>query len=75
MNILLTGSSGFIGSELLKRLTVKHGHNVHTIDIADGVEQDLMYCQFPKESTIDLVIHLAGKSGVREASKTLLVIG
>jgi nucleoside-diphosphate-sugar epimerase len=69
MNILLTGSSGFIGSELLKRLTVKHGHNVHTIDIADGVEQDLMYCQFPKESTIDLVIHLAGKSGVRESIK------
>ena len=69
MNILLTGSSGFIGSELLKRLTVKHGHYVHTIDIANGVEQDLMYCQFPKESTIDLVIHLAGKSGVRESIK------
>ena len=69
MNILLTGSSGFIGSELLKRLTLKYGHNVHTIDIANGVEQDLMFCQFPKESTIDLVIHLAGKSGVRESIK------
>lgn len=69
MNILLTGSSGFIGSELLKRLTVKHGHYVHTIDIANGPEQDLMYCQFPHESKIDLVIHLAGKSGVRESIK------
>jgi nucleoside-diphosphate-sugar epimerase len=68
MNILLTGSSGFIGRELLRRL-VKLGHNVNTLDIANGVEQDLMYCQFPKESKIDLVIHLAGKSGVRESIK------
>ena len=39
MNILLTGSSGFIGRELLKRLTVKLGHNVHTIDVADGADK------------------------------------
>jgi|TARA_A200000159_G_scaffold19364_1_gene15945 nucleoside-diphosphate-sugar epimerase len=69
MNILLTGSSGFIGRELLKRLTVKLGHNVHTIDVADSADQDLMYCTLPKENKINLVIHLAGKSGVRESIK------
>jgi len=62
MRILLTGHKGFIGSALLTRLH-KQGHNVIGIDIKDGY--DLANCLLPNR--IDLVIHLAGKSGVRES--------
>ena len=61
MNILLTGHRGFIGRELLKRLQKKN--KVIGLDLKDG--SDLLSCVFPTD--IDLVIHLAGKSGVRES--------
>ncbi|MGY8864391.1 MAG: NAD-dependent epimerase/dehydratase family protein [Methylophagaceae bacterium] len=65
MNILLTGHKGFIGSALLTRLA-RLNHKVHTIDIADSIDQDLLYYdKWPAD--IELVIHLAGKSGVRES--------
>ena len=65
MNIVLTGSDGFIGSALYQRL-IKSGHTVFGIDIKRGIEFDLNYFnQWPEN--IDLVIHLAGKSGVRES--------
>lgn len=63
MNILLTGHRGFIGRELHKRLEVKN--LVIGIDLLEG--NDLLTCEFPKD--IDLVIHLAGKSGVRQSLK------
>ena len=63
MNILLTGHKGFIGRELLKRLQEKNF--VIGLDLKDG--NDLLSCVFPND--IDLVIHLAGKSGVRESLK------
>jgi nucleoside-diphosphate-sugar epimerase len=63
MNILLTGHKGFIGRELYKRLRVRN--LVIGLDLKDG--NDLLSCTFP--SDIDLVIHLAGKSGVRESLK------
>ena len=63
MNILITGHKGFIGSKLLQRLQNKH--NVIGLDLKDG--NDLLDCAFPKD--IDLIIHLAGKSGVRESLK------
>jgi nucleoside-diphosphate-sugar epimerase len=63
MNILLTGHKGFIGRELYKRLSVRN--LVIGLDLKDG--NDLLSCTFP--SDIDLVIHLAGKSGVRESLK------
>ena len=67
MNILITGNKGFVGSALQKRLE-KLGHNIQGIDIKDGSQFDLLhYTNWPKE--IDLVIHLAGKSGVRESHK------
>jgi nucleoside-diphosphate-sugar epimerase len=70
MNILLTGSDGFIGSALYDRL-IKQGHTVFGLDIKRGLEFDLMYFdQWPdaiSDVKIDLVIHLAGKSGVRES--------
>ena len=63
MRILLTGHRGFIGSALLKRL--KKNNQVIGLDIKDGLDQDLLHCEFREE--FDLIIHLAGKSGVRES--------
>jgi|TARA_B110000444_G_scaffold261491_1_gene314134 nucleoside-diphosphate-sugar epimerase len=62
MNILLTGSDGFIGSHLYTHLK-KLNHKVTTIDIKSG--NDLMDC--PLDYHVDLVIHLAGLSGVRKS--------
>lgn len=63
MKILLTGHKGFIGSNLLPKL--KNDHEVTTIDLEDG--QDLNTCNLPND--IDVVIHLAGRSGVRDSIK------
>ena len=72
MKILLTGHKGFIGSALLERLR-KH-NQVIGIDLKDGWDRDninnsqnLLTCEFKEE--FDLIIHLAGKSGVRESLK------
>ena len=74
MNILLTGHCGFIGSALLWQLE-KAGHTVHGIDIEAGWDrdryhstQDLLTCDFPADD-FNLIIHLAGRSGVRESLK------
>ena len=61
MNILLTGSDGFIGSHLFYNL--KEEHNVIGFDSKHG--DDILTSDFPTE--IDLVIHLAGLSGVRDS--------
>ena len=61
MNILLTGSDGFIGSHLFYNL--KEEHNVIGFDTKHG--DDILTSDFPTE--IDLVIHLAGLSGVRDS--------
>ena len=61
MNILLTGSDGFIGSNLFYHL--KEEHNVIGFDIKNG--HDIIKDEFPQD--IDLVIHLAGLSGVRDS--------
>jgi nucleoside-diphosphate-sugar epimerase len=70
MHILLTGHRGFIGSHLLKRLS--KNNSVVGIDLEDGWDrdhynntQDLNNC--PLNEEFDLIIHLAGKSGVRES--------
>ena len=65
MKIMLTGHQGFIGSALHSRL-LKAGHKVHGIDIVANGLDNLLYCDFPADD-FDLVIHLAGKSGVRES--------
>ena len=65
MNILLTGHKGFIGSALFKRL-INAGHNVVGVDVKNGPQFDLLtYDRW--QDDVDLVIHLAGKSGVRES--------
>ena len=61
-NVLLTGHKGFIGSNLLPKLK---DHNVTCIDLEDG--KDLLTCDLPGD--IDCVIHLAGRSGVRDSIK------
>jgi len=65
MNILLTGSDGFIGSHLYTHLK-KLNHKVTSIDIKSG--NDLINC--PLNYHVDLVIHLAGLSGVRKSLDT-----
>ena len=67
MNILLTGSDGFIGSALNQRL-IEAGHTVFGIDMKRDPSFDLLtFDKWPEN--IDLVIHLAGRSGVRESLK------
>jgi len=66
MKILLTGHKGFVGSALQKRLE-ELGHDVFCIDIKQGPEFDLL--QFDQWPEAEVVIHLAGKSGVRESLK------
>ena len=61
MNILLTGSDGFIGSHLFYQL--KEEHDVIGYDIKNG--HDILNSELPKD--IDLVIHLAGLSGVKDS--------
>ena len=61
MNILLTGSDGFVGSHLFYAL--KEEHNVYGFDLKNG--HNILQTDFPKD--IDLVIHLAGLSGVRDS--------
>ena len=61
MNILLTGSEGFIGKNLQHFL--KDKHNLICLDKKTG--NDLLTCDLDYD--VDLVIHLAGLSGVRDS--------
>lgn len=61
MNILLTGSDGFIGQNLHNHL--KENHNIICLDKSSG--NDLLNCDL--KHNVDLVIHLAGLSGVRDS--------
>jgi len=60
MKILITGSSGMVGQELQNHL---FNHDVKTIDLLDG--QDLRNCNLDYD--VDVIFHLAGKSGVRKS--------
>ncbi len=70
MHIMITGHRGYIGSYLLRRLQKEH--SIVGIDLQDGWDrehltnsQDLKDCELNEE--FDLIIHLAGKSGVRDS--------
>lgn len=56
--ILLTGSSGFIGSRLLKDF-----EGVVCVDLRDGM--NLLTCDLPKD--IDVIYHLAAQSSVESS--------
>jgi UDP-glucose 4-epimerase len=62
MRILLTGNKGFIGTALEREL-LDRGDTVIGLDLVDN--QNLLTCELPTD--VDLVIHLAGRSGVRES--------
>ena len=55
MEVLVTGSSGFIGKNLLERLSRIENIKIHTFDIEDKLE-DLE----KKMDKIDFIFHLAG---------------
>ena len=55
MNILVTGTTGFIGSHLIKKLTIE-GHKVFLFDHSERCFQKVK---------IDAVIHLAAKAGIQ----------
>ena len=55
MEVLVTGSSGFIGKNLLERLSRIENIKVHTFDIEDRLEDLEKYID-----DIDFIFHLAG---------------
>ena len=59
--ILITGSRGMVGEEL--RIRLLYDHEIHTLDLLDG--QDLRTCDLDYD--VDVIFHLAGKSGVRRS--------
>ena len=61
MKILLTGSEGFIGKNLTAYL--KDKHQIIPLDKING--EDLINCNLDYD--VDMVIHLAGLSGVRDS--------
>ena len=62
MEVLVTGSKGFIGSRLVKRLQ-GNGHEV--VDILDIIKRDTF------DPTPDTIIHCAGRMGYKEPPPTL----
>lgn len=74
--ILVTGSSGYIGSHLVKLLMDTLKYEVHCLDIIDPKVPAHFYyrCdinrQFELEEEFDAVIHLAAKVNVGESEKT-----
>ena len=64
MDILITGIHGFVGSNLVARL--KQQHTIYGLDIVsprkDGVVKTLGWNELEQIPSVDVIIHLAGKS-------------
>jgi len=71
MNILLTGSKGFIGSKLLIELKTKYNDNINITeydlidgnDIRDRIKLDKLF----ESKQFEIIIHLAALAGVRRS--------
>lgn len=61
MKILITGSSGFVGKNFVKKL---RGHNLTLIDIKEGADAGNFFRN--NDTKFDLVIHLAATVGGRK---------
>ena len=61
MDILLTGCDGFIGKHLNTYLSTKH--KIIGLDVKSG--NDLLVCDL--NYNVDLVIHLAARSGIKDS--------
>lgn len=69
MNILITGSGGYIGQHLLRMLNKKGGYNIFNLDIKDrSIPIDITQ-QFDIPEKFDTVIHLAALISVNESFK------
>ena len=66
MNILVTGSSGFIGRHLLNSLE-SQGHNIFSFSTQDGDISDYDFLKQYEDIKIDYVYHLAGKTFVPDS--------
>jgi len=62
MKILVTGSSGFLGQNMVKYLR-KKGHSVRTADIKKGKDLRKLSTCLKATKGIDWVIHLAADNG------------
>ena len=67
MIVAVTGSSGFIGKNLVERLKV-YGHEVLRLDISDGIDI-LDWNILEKIKTFDVLVHLAAMSFVPNSYK------
>jgi nucleoside-diphosphate-sugar epimerase len=76
MNVLLTGSQGFIGSNVIPRLKLSHPDlEFTTLDKSGGadVEHDLTRpFKWEPPQSIDAVLHLAAMSGVRTCTNDVV---
>ena len=66
MNILVTGSSGFIGKNLVASLK-RNNHKIYTFSSTDGNIFDYDFIEKYKNTDIDYVYHLAGKTFVPDS--------
>lgn len=55
MNILITGSDGFIGKNLVEMLTLQKEYHIITYDINDSIDKI-----YKNISIVDCIVHLAG---------------
>jgi nucleoside-diphosphate-sugar epimerase len=66
MRIVITGSSGFIGSYLVRNLSKKDIYELRLIDISEGIDI-CKWDQVKDFADFDVIIHLANKSYVPDS--------
>lgn len=80
MKVLVTGGSGFLGTEIIKKLLIKN-FNVFNLDLIPFIEQNIKNYQIDildydnlenifKENKFDIVIHSCAKVPISKSKKT-----